>query len=247
MARAVSPWNPANAVTASRFLFLPLLWWAIAHGNPNAMDAYHQWATLFIILCGLLDKLDGLVARVFDCRSAFGELFDAITDGLCYGAGLILVAAYGWAPAIPVGCVIGLGLLNSALRFVYIRRAGRAVNYKSYAMERIVGYTGYLIGFATSGMEVAFFYWAFVPLMLITVVHDARRMLIDPVPGPGSIVEPPGRATARARRWRGPRSPRSPTRCAGAPTSAAPTASPGGSRTGAATWRPAPTGLAPSS
>jgi len=187
-ARAVSPWNPANAVTASRVVFLPLLWWAVAHG-------YHQWATLFIILCGLLDKLDGLVARIFDCRSAFGELFDAITDGLCYGFGLILVAAYGWAPVVPVGCVIGLGLLNTALRFVYIRRAGRATNYKSYAMERIVAYTGYLIGFATSGMEVTLFYWAFVPLMLIIVVHDAKRMLIDPVPGPA--VEPVGRAVER--------------------------------------------------
>jgi phosphatidylglycerophosphate synthase len=187
-ARAVSPWNPANAVTASRFVFLPLLWWAVAHG-------YHQWATLFIILCGLLDKLDGLVARIFDCRSAFGELFDAITDGLCYGFGLILVAAYGWAPVVPVGCVIGLGLVNTALRFVYIRRAGRATNYKSYAMERIVAYTGYLIGFATSGMEVTLFYWAFVPLMLVIVVHDAKRMLIDPVPG--AAVEPVGRAVER--------------------------------------------------
>jgi phosphatidylglycerophosphate synthase len=189
MARAVSPWNPANAVTASRFVFLPLLWWAIAHG-------LHQWATLFIILCGLLDKLDGLVARIFNCRSAFGELFDAITDGLCYGGGLVLVAAYGWAPVVPVVCVIGLGLVNTALRFVYIRRAGRPVNYKSHAMERIVAYTGYLIGFATSGMEVALFYWAYVPLMLIVVVHDAKRMLIDPVPGPstGPEVEPAGRA-----------------------------------------------------
>jgi phosphatidylglycerophosphate synthase len=192
-ARAVSPWNPANAVTASRFVFLPLLWWAVAHG-------YHQWATLFIILCGLLDKLDGLVARIFDCRSAFGELFDAITDGLCYGFGLILVAAYGWAPVVPVVCVIGLGLLNTALRFVYIRRAGRATNYKSYAMERIVAYTGYLIGFATSGMEVTLFYWAFVPLMLVIVVHDARRMLIDPVPGPvpGPAREPVDRVPGRS-------------------------------------------------
>jgi phosphatidylglycerophosphate synthase len=190
-ARAVSPWNPANAVTASRFLFLPLLWWAVAHGS-------HQWATLFIILCGLLDKLDGLVARIFDCRSSFGELFDAITDGLCYGFGLILVAAYGWAPVVPVGLVIGLGLLNSALRFVYIRRAGRATNYKSYAMERIVAYTGYLIGFATSGMEVTFFYWAFVPLMLVTVAHDAKRMLIDPVPGPGPAGDRVERAVGRS-------------------------------------------------
>lgn len=173
--RVVSRWNPANAVTASRFLCLPPLWWAVHNG-------YHQYATLFILICGLLDKLDGLVARIFDCRSAFGELFDAITDGLCYGFGLILVAAYGWAPAVPVGFVIGLGALNTALRGVYIRRAGRAVNYKSYAMERIVAYTGYLIGFATGGMEVEWFYWAFVPLMVVIVAHDAKRMLLDPLP-----------------------------------------------------------------
>jgi phosphatidylglycerophosphate synthase len=173
--RVVSPWNPANAVTASRFLTLPLLWWAIDHG-------YHQYATLFILICGVLDKLDGLVARLFDCRSAFGEMFDAITDGLCYGCGLILVAAYGWAPVVPVVCVIGLGLINTGLRFVYIRRAGRTVNYKSYAMERIVAYTGYLIGFATGRMQVDFFYWAFVPVMLVIVMHDAKRMLVDPVP-----------------------------------------------------------------
>jgi len=179
--RVVSPWNPANAVTASRYLTLPLLWWAVDHG-------YHQYATLFIIICGLLDKLDGLVAKVFHCRSAFGELFDAITDGLCYGFGLILVAAYGWAPVVPVVFVVGMGLVNTGLRFVYIKRAGRAVNFKSYAMERIVGYTGYLIGFATGGMEVRFFYWAFVPVMLVIVLHDAKRMLVDVIPGAAGVT-----------------------------------------------------------
>ena len=73
-AKVVSPWNPANAVTASRFLTLPPFFWAVDHG-------YHQWATLFMLICGLLDKADGAVAKLFDCRSAFGELFDAITDG----------------------------------------------------------------------------------------------------------------------------------------------------------------------
>jgi len=173
--RVVSPFNPANAVTASRFLCLPPFAWAVDNG-------YHQWATLFIFICGWLDKVDGLVARVFDCRSAFGELFDAITDGICYGFALILLAAYGWAPALPVALIIGLGLLNSGMRGVYVRRAGRAVNYKSYAMERIVGYTGYLVGFATAQFEVTFYYWLFVPLMTIILVHDTKRMLIDPIP-----------------------------------------------------------------
>lgn len=179
--RVVSPFNPANAVTASRFLCLPPFVWAVHNG-------YHQWATLFILICGLLDKLDGLVAKIFDCRSVFGEVFDAITDGICYGFCLLLVAYYGWAPVVPVVAIITLGLANTAMRFVYGKRAGRAVNYKSYANERLVGYTGYLIGFATSGFEVPFFFWSYVPLMVITIGHDAKRMLIDPVPPAAEVA-----------------------------------------------------------
>ena len=48
--------NPANAVTASRFLTLPPFLWCVDHG-------YNQWATLFMILCGVLDLFDGAVAR----------------------------------------------------------------------------------------------------------------------------------------------------------------------------------------
>ena len=172
--RRVSPWNPANAVTASRFLTLPPFYWAVAHG-------YHQWATLIMLACGLLDKLDGLAARVFDCKSTFGELFDAIADASCYGFGLVVVAAFGWAPVVPVVLVIALGAANSGMRVLYAKRAGRATNYKSYAMERIVAYTGYLIGFATAAFEVRFFYWAFVPVMVVVLAHDAKRMLVDPV------------------------------------------------------------------
>jgi phosphatidylglycerophosphate synthase len=175
--KIVSPWNPANAVTASRFFTLPFFVWAVHHG-------YHQWATLFMLACGLLDKLDGLVARIFKCRSVFGELFDAITDAICYGFGLIIVAAYGWAPAIPVIGVITLGVANTVMRGIYVKRAGRATNYKSYAMERLVAYTGYLIGFATAGFEVTFFYWLFLPVMIAILIHDGKRMLIDPVPEP---------------------------------------------------------------
>jgi phosphatidylglycerophosphate synthase len=173
--RVVSPYNPANAVTASRFLTLPPLYWAISHG-------YRQWATLFIIVCGLLDKLDGLVARIFDCRSAFGEIFDAATDGACYGFALIVLAAFGWAPLAPVVIIITLGLANTIMRSVYARRAGRTVNYKSYAMERLVAYTAYLVGFATGDFEVTVYYWLFVPIVCVIIVHDAKRMLVDPIP-----------------------------------------------------------------
>jgi phosphatidylglycerophosphate synthase len=175
--KVVSPWNPANAVTASRFITLPFFFWAVDHD-------YRQWATLFMLACGLLDKADGLVARIFDCRSAFGELFDAITDALCYGFGLVVVAAYGWAPALPVIAVITLGVANTVMRAMYVKRAGRTTNYKSYAMERLVAYTGYLIGFATGNFQVRFFYWLFVPVMVVILIYDAKRMLVDPIPEP---------------------------------------------------------------
>ena len=175
MARVVSRLNPANAVTASRYLTLPPFFWAVQHG-------YHQYATLFIVICALLDKADGAVAKIFNCRSVFGELFDAITDAICYGFTLSVVAAYGWAPVLPIALVIGLGVVNAVLRGVYVKRAGRTVNYKSYAMERLVAYTAYLVGFATAGMEVQFYYWVFPPLMLAVVLYDSKRLLIDPIP-----------------------------------------------------------------
>jgi len=176
IAREVSRWNPANAVTASRFLTLPPFFWAVQHG-------YHQWATLFMLLCGLLDKVDGLVARIFDCRSAFGELFDAITDALCYGFGLVVVAAFGWAPVVPVALIVAMGFINSGMRGRYVKRAGRTVNYKSYAMERLVAYTAYLIGSATGRVEVSYFYWLFLPVMAVILIHDGKRLLIDPIAG----------------------------------------------------------------
>jgi phosphatidylglycerophosphate synthase len=168
--------NPANAVTASRFLTLPPFLWAVDRGYP-------QWATLFILLCGILDKLDGAAAKIFDCRSAFGELFDAITDGICYGFAMIVVVAYGWAPAIPAIAVVALGAANSGLRILYARRVGRAVNYKSYAMERVVGFVAFMIGFATGRVEVAYYYWGFLPIFAVVVAHDAVRMLVGSVPG----------------------------------------------------------------
>jgi len=169
-ARQVSPYNPANAVTASRFLTLPPFVWAVDAGYP-------QWATFFILLCGVLDKLDGAVATIFNCKSPFGEVFDAITDAICYGFAMIIVVAYGWAPAIPALTVLGLGATNTLLRLVYAKRMGKAVNYKSYAMERVVGFIGFMIGFATARVEVNYYYWGFVPIFGIVVLHDAFRML----------------------------------------------------------------------
>lgn len=172
--QAVSNLNPANAVTASRFLTLPVFVWCVSNG-------WYQWAAASIIVCGLLDLLDGAVARIFDCITPFGAVFDAIADGFCYGFFLLALTFYGWVPWPPVVVIILLGVVNVGLRARYARRAGQTINYRSFAMERCVAYAAYLGGFGVTGYEVRYFYWAFAAVMAVTVAHDAKRMLVDPI------------------------------------------------------------------
>ncbi len=166
--------NPANAVTASRFLTLPPFYYSVDHG-------LYQWALLSVLICGALDKVDGPVARLFDCKTDFGAIFDAITDGACYAFMFIVLLAFGWVPWVPVVVMLTLGGLNTVFRFLYAKRAGRATNFRSIAMERTVGFTAYCCGFGAAGYEVEFFYYACMIVMAIVVLHDSKRMLIDPV------------------------------------------------------------------
>src|SRR6187397_1665476 len=100
---------------------------------------------LMVVLCGGLDLIDGAVARLFNCASGFGELLDAVTDAICFGFFLVVLGWYGRLPWVPVLGIIGIGVVNAGFRAVYARRVGRAINYRSYAMERLVAYTVYLV------------------------------------------------------------------------------------------------------
>ena len=167
--------NPANAVTASRFLTLPPFLYCIDHG-------YQQWATILMMICGVLDLFDGMVARWFKCQTPFGAVFDALADALCYGICMVVVAAYGWVPWGAVVIILVLGVVNAAMRAIYARRAGRTVNYQSHAMERLVAYAAYLGGFGTGRYETAYFYWIFAVLMTVVMIYDTKRMVFDPIP-----------------------------------------------------------------
>ena len=166
--------NPANAVTASRYLTLPAFYYFYVNG-------WVQWALAMLILCGVIDLFDGAVARLFDCTSGFGELFDAITDGICYAFFIIVGLLHGAVSWTPVVIVLGLGGVNSLFRGLYAKRAGRATNYRSYAMERCVGFIAYMAGAVVIGFETEYYAWSAALWMVIIMLHDTKRMLIDPV------------------------------------------------------------------
>lgn len=179
--------NPANAITASRYLTLPAFVYWMGRGD-------YQPAALAVVVCGVLDLFDGAVARAFKCTSGFGELLDAITDAICYAFFTLFLAAYGKLPWVPVIAIISLGTFNTVLRAIYVKRAGRATNYRSYAMERVVALAAYLSGFGVTGFEPAYYSWACAGLMAVIMVHDTKRMVVDPIsPAP---TGPAGAAAA---------------------------------------------------
>ncbi len=175
--RKVSNFNPANAITASRFLTLPVFVWALDQGKP-------QIATIALVICAALDMVDGLVARLLHCQTPFGEFFDAVADGFCYGFFLVVLCAYGMVPLVPVVLSVVLGVYNAYLRGAYAKRAGRTTNFRSWAMEKLVAYAGYNALFGVAQIEVQFYLWGFVGIMAVTLVHDTKRMLIDPIEEP---------------------------------------------------------------
>jgi phosphatidylglycerophosphate synthase len=167
--------NPANAITASRYLTLPPFVYWLDRGD-------NQLAILMVVACGVLDLFDGAVARLFKCASGFGELLDAITDAICIGFFMVVLAIDGRLPWVPVVGILAIGVVNAAFRAVYARRLGRATNYRSYAMERLVAYTVYLVGFGVADFQAVYFSWVTFIMMVIVVLHDSKRMLVDPVP-----------------------------------------------------------------
>jgi phosphatidylglycerophosphate synthase len=169
--------NPANAITASRIVALvPYTYCVDIHDI--------QWAGLIVLYSAMADVVDGKVAKYFKCTSTFGEMFDAITDALCYGYMLALLVYVGWVPAIPAIGILVMGGLNTGMRAIYVRRAGRTTNYESFAMERVVAYVAFVVGMGTVHFVEDFLTWGCGILMAVVLLHDTKRMLIDPIPEP---------------------------------------------------------------
>ncbi|WP_417808108.1 CDP-diacylglycerol--serine O-phosphatidyltransferase [Thioclava sp.] len=70
-----------------------------------AMDDRYEFAVVLILLAGLIDGLDGLIARRLHATSDFGAELDSLSDFLCFGVapGLLVYRfalgethAFGW-------------------------------------------------------------------------------------------------------------------------------------------------------
>jgi cardiolipin synthase len=78
-------WTVPNQITFLRLGFLPIFLMLIAY------DRY-RWALLVLVVSGLSDGIDGLLARSLNQRSTLGAYLDPIADKLLLSSSFVLLA-----------------------------------------------------------------------------------------------------------------------------------------------------------
>ena len=88
------------------------------------LDGKWEFAVVAIVIAGILDALDGRMARLLNVTSEFGAILDSLSDFLCFGIAPAMVlffwslqelGGFGWGLALffPVCCALRLARFNS--------------------------------------------------------------------------------------------------------------------------------------
>src|SRR6266567_3686840 len=78
-------WTVPNQITFLRLGFLPFFLIFMSYGK-------FKWALLILVIAGLSDGIDGLIARTFNQRSALGAYLDPIADKLLLSSSFVVLA-----------------------------------------------------------------------------------------------------------------------------------------------------------
>jgi len=78
-------WTVPNQITLLRLGFLPLFLILIVY-------EHYRWALLILVLAGLSDGIDGLLARKLNQKSAIGAYLDPIADKLLLSSSFVILA-----------------------------------------------------------------------------------------------------------------------------------------------------------
>lgn len=121
--RAIAP----NAITALALCFgLTGIRYAIAATGINPQPGDWERAIGAIIIAGLLDGIDGRVARLLKGQSRFGAELDSLSDNVAFGVSPALILylwslqhlpRFGWtcALAMAVSCALRLARFNAQI------------------------------------------------------------------------------------------------------------------------------------
>jgi len=101
-----------NALTMYRVAAVPCI--VILMLFPNRL--FTLIAAILFAAAAITDFFDGFLARQRGLESSFGKIMDPLADKVLVSSALIMLAAYGWAPAWVVCIIIGRELAVTGLR-----------------------------------------------------------------------------------------------------------------------------------
>ena len=129
--------SPADHLTASRLLALPVLWALALTDRPVALD-------IGLALAGITDVLDGPVARRTGRSTRFGSQLDSIADLLIMGSTVVWMATLRpeFFAQNALALLIWVGIGSAALVVTWVR-LGRFGDLHLYS-AKAAGVVGYL-------------------------------------------------------------------------------------------------------
>jgi len=174
MVESVASW--ANAITVTRLLLSPLMFWAIPSDGSGSWIAFVLW----FVLCSS-DFIDGYIARKRGPTSA-GAFLDPLADKVLVLGAMFTLVSTGVFPWVPVVLIAGRELVISVYRVVLGGR-GISVPAKKLAKYKTV-VQQFAVAFAVLPWTVFDASWLWTSLLwisgLLTLVagfqylHSAR-------------------------------------------------------------------------
>ena len=108
-----------NILSFFRILLIPVIVWAYCVSKD-------QWLTVSIlVLSGVTDVVDGIIARKCNMISDFGKAFDPIADKLTQAAVLCCLVIQFPRMLLPLGVLVVKELSAGIMSMLSIRRSGK--------------------------------------------------------------------------------------------------------------------------
>ena len=171
-----------NQITAVSTLGHGLVAWAIYDGRL-------VWAAIALVIFGLMDALDGELARLQKRDSNLGIIFDSVADRvketLIY-SGIIAYLAPSYSPAALMWVVLALGL---SISLSYIKAKGEAVlasqsdvKIDPQALNRFTGGDTLMqfdvrMAFIVAGLLFDVLWWMAIAIAIMSIFSISSRYI----------------------------------------------------------------------
>ena len=141
-AAPVPLWNPANLLTMSRLMLVPVFLLAL-FAEDGTDPLWRVTAALVFAIASLTDRIDGDLARRRGQVTNFGKIADPIADKALIGSALVGLSLLGELPWWVTWLIAVRELGVTALRFWVLRHgvmpASRGGKVKAFAQAVAIG------------------------------------------------------------------------------------------------------------